>query len=88
MNLFCRYTTQGRGESDRPHLSSRRVARLLLTGHGSLSDRQQALLARLAAACPEMTSLAALVRDFTARSSGGCTAGQDSPLLRLRILLT
>ena len=66
MNLLYRYITQGRVESDRPHLSSRRVARLLLTRPAALSDAQQALLSNLTAACPEMTSLAGLIRSFAA----------------------
>ncbi len=66
MNLPCRYITQGRVEADRPHLSPRRVTRLLLTRPGALSDSQQTLLAGLTAACPEMTSLAALIRSFAA----------------------
>ena len=66
MNLLYRYITQGRAEADRPHLSPRRVARLLLTRPDALSDSQQALLGKLTAACPEMTSLASLVRDFAA----------------------
>ena len=57
---------QGRAEADRPHLSPRRVTRLLLTRPGVLSDSQQTLLAGLTAACPEMTSLAGLVRSFAA----------------------
>lgn len=66
MNLLYRYITQGRVEADRPHLSPRRVARLLLTRPDTLSDSQQALLGKLTAACAEMTSLASLVRDFAA----------------------
>jgi transposase len=66
MNLLYRYITQGRVEAGRPHLSPRRVARLLLTRPDALSDSQQALLSKLTAACPEMTSLAGLVRDFAA----------------------
>jgi transposase len=66
MNLLRRYITQGRVEADRPHLAPRRVARLLLTRPDALSDLQQALLEKLAAACPEMTSLAELVRSFAA----------------------
>jgi transposase len=66
MNLLYRYITQGRVEADRPHLSPRRVARLLLTRPDALSDGQQSLLNELTAACPEMTSLAALVRSFAA----------------------
>jgi transposase len=64
MNLLYRYITQGRVEADRPHLSPRRVARLLLTRPDALSDDQRALLAKLTAACPEMTSLAELIRSF------------------------
>ena len=66
MNLLYRYITQGRVEADRPHLSPRRVTRLLLTRPDALSNSQQALLAKLTGACPEMTSLASLVRDFAA----------------------
>ncbi len=66
MNLLYRYITQGRVESDRPHLSPRRVARLLLTRPDALSDAQRSLLGELIAACPEMTSLAGLVRSFAA----------------------
>ena len=66
MNLLYRYITQGRVEADRPHLSPRRVARLLLTRPDALSDSQQSLLSELTAACPEMTSLAGLVRSFAA----------------------
>ena len=66
MNLLYRYITQGRVEADRPHLSPRRVARMLLTRPDALSDSQHALLGKLTAACPGMTSLAGLVRDFAA----------------------
>jgi transposase len=66
MNLLYRYITQGRVEADRPHLSPRRVARMLLTRPRALTDSQQVLLGKLTAACPEMTSLASLVGDFAA----------------------
>jgi transposase len=66
MNLLYRYITQGRVESDRPHLSPKSVTRLLLTRPDGLSDSQQSLLAGLTAACPEMASLTALVRSFAA----------------------
>ena len=66
MNLLYRYITQGRVEADRPHLSPRRVTRLLLTRPDALSDSQQTLLAGLTAACPEMTSLTALIGSFAA----------------------
>lgn len=85
MNLLRRYITQGRVEADRPHLSPRRVARLLLTRPGSLSDARQALPGKLAAACPEMTSLAALIRSFASlltpprRTSPGWRTGSRTP---------
>jgi Transposase len=66
MNLLYRYITQGRVGADRPHLSPRRVTRLLLTRPDALTDAQRSLLAGLTGACPEMTSLAALVRSFAA----------------------
>jgi transposase len=66
MNLPCRYITQGRVDADRPHLSPRRVTRLLLTRPEALTGSQQVLLSKLTAACPEMTSLAGLVCDFAA----------------------
>ena len=66
MNLLYRYITQGQVEADRPHLSPRRVTRLLLTRPDILSGSQQTLLAGLTAACPQMTSLAALICSFAA----------------------
>ena len=66
MNLLYRYITRGRVEAGRPHLSPRRVARLLLTRPDALSDRQQSLLGELTATSPEMTSLAGLVGSFAA----------------------
>jgi len=66
MILLYRNITQGRVEADRPHLSPRRVARLLLTRPDALSDGQRSLVSELTAACPEMTSLAGLVRSFAA----------------------
>ena len=76
-NLLVRYITQGRVESDRPHLSSRRVARLLLTRPAALSDAQQALLGTLTAACPEMTSL---VADPVLRRPAQADPGNDDKL--------
>jgi len=64
MNLLYRYITQGRAEADRPHLSPRRVARMLLARPDALTGSQQVLLSKLTAACPEMTSLVGLVCDF------------------------
>jgi DNA-binding NarL/FixJ family response regulator len=66
MNLLYRYITQGRVEADRPHLSPKRVTRLLLTRPAALTEAQRSLLAKLTAACPEMTSLTGLVSSFAA----------------------
>ena len=66
MNLLCRYITQGRAEAGRPHLSTKRVARLLLTRPAALSSSQQALLGELTTACPEPASLARLAGSFAA----------------------
>jgi hypothetical protein len=65
-NLLVRYINQRRLDGDRPHLSPRRAARLLLTRPDRLTGGQQETLARIGAACPEMTALAALIRDFAA----------------------
>jgi transposase len=66
MNLLYRYITQGRVESGRPHLSPKRVARLLLTRPAALSGSQHERLGELTTACPEMTSLAGLAGSFAA----------------------
>src|SRR5690348_813009 len=65
-NLLVRYINQGRLDSDRPHLSPRRAARILLTKPDRLTAGQQETLAGLQGACPEMTALAALTRSFAA----------------------
>ena len=65
-NLLVRYINQGRVEGDRPHLSPRRAARLLLTRPDRLTAGQTETLAGIQAACPEMTALAGLVRSFAA----------------------
>ncbi len=63
-NLLVRYINQGRLDGGRPHLSPRRTARLLLTRPDRLAEGQQETLARVEAACPEMTALTALIRGF------------------------
>jgi transposase len=65
-NLLVRYINQGRLDSDRPHLSPRRAARILLTRPDRLTGGQTETLASLEGACPEMTALAALIRSFAA----------------------
>ena len=65
-NLLVRYINQGRAEGDRPHLSPRQAARILLTRPDRLTAGQHETLAELAAACPEMTALASLTASFAA----------------------
>jgi len=64
LNLLYRYITQGRVEADRPPLSPRALARLILTQPDRLSDKQRQLRDDLVAACPEMIDLADLVTGF------------------------
>jgi hypothetical protein len=64
-NLLVRYINQGRLDGSQPRLSPRRAARPLLTRPGNLAAGQQETVSRLQAACPEMTALAAVIRDFT-----------------------
>jgi transposase len=66
MNLLVRYLNQGRTDDDRPHLSPRRVARLLRTRPKNLTPTQHNRLGELVAACPEMTALQDLVGAFAA----------------------
>jgi transcriptional regulator with XRE-family HTH domain len=65
-NLLVRYLSQGRAEADRPHLSPRRAARILLTRPDRLTAGQHETLAELTAACPEMTALTSLITSFAA----------------------
>ena len=65
-NLLVRYINQGRLDGSQPHLSPRRAARLLLTRPDRLAAGQQETVSRVEAACPEMTALATLIRDFAA----------------------
>ncbi|GIG93254.1 hypothetical protein Pen02_81900 [Plantactinospora endophytica] len=64
LNLLHKYINQGRADADRSHISSRRLARMILTRPDNLKPEHQDLLARLTAACPEMTQLAAVVEGF------------------------
>jgi hypothetical protein len=65
-NLLVRYINQGRLDGGRPHLSPRRATRLLLTRPDRLTGSQQETLARIEAACPEISALASQIRDFAA----------------------
>ncbi len=64
LNLLHKYINQGRADADRSHISPRRFARMLLTRPDNLKAEYHELLAKLTAACPEMTQLATLIRDF------------------------
>jgi hypothetical protein len=64
LNLLHKYINQGRADADRSHISPRRLARMLLTRPDNLKAEHHDLLARLTAACPEMTQLATFVRGF------------------------
>lgn len=63
-NLLVRYLNQGRAEGDRPVTTPHHVSRLLLTDPENLRPKETTLLEKIAAACPEMTALADLVRGF------------------------
>ncbi|MFD3505471.1 ISL3 family transposase [Streptomyces sp. NPDC058678] len=77
-NLLVRYLNQGRAEGDRPVTTSRHASRLLLTNPDDLRPKETALLEEIAAACPEMTALADLVRSFAALLKP--VAGNDAKL--------
>jgi hypothetical protein len=64
LNLRHKYINQGRADADRSHISARRLARMLLTKPDNLKAEHHDLLARLTAACPEMTHLASHIRGF------------------------
>ncbi|PRX46798.1 transposase [Nonomuraea fuscirosea] len=66
LNLLYRYITQGRAEGERPVTTPRRLARRLLTHPDRLRDSNTQLVQELTAACPELTALARLVREFAA----------------------
>ncbi|MBG0831883.1 ISL3 family transposase [Planomonospora sp. ID67723] len=66
LNLLYRYITQGRAEGERPVITPRRLARLLLTHPERLRESDTRLLRELTVACPELTELAGHVRGFAA----------------------
>jgi transposase len=79
-NLLVRYINQGRLDSDRPHLSPCRAARILLTRPDRLTAGQHETLAGLTAACPEMTALTSLITSFAALLAPD--PGNDARLLQ------
>jgi hypothetical protein len=64
LNLLYRYINQGWLNSDRITLSPKRVASWILTRPADLPDTRRAHLEEITAACPEMTALTDLVREF------------------------
>lgn len=64
LNLLHKYINQGRADADRSHISARRLARMLLTRPDNLKAEHHDLLARLTAACPELTQPAAHIETF------------------------
>lgn len=65
-NLLARYINQGRVEADHANLSAKKASGLLLADPEKLDEKQISLRGKLAAACPEMTSLATLISHFAA----------------------
>ncbi|MEU3756597.1 ISL3 family transposase [Streptomyces olivoreticuli] len=74
-NLLVRYINQGRVEGDHATLAPRRVTGLLLADPGQQRDEHHVLRDQLAAACPEMNALSALVSEFARLLS----PSQDNP---------
>jgi hypothetical protein len=64
LNLLYRHITQGRAEGNRPLITPRRPAHLLLTHPDKLRDNDTQLLQELTAACPELSELARQVHSF------------------------
>ncbi|MET8331780.1 ISL3 family transposase [Streptomyces sp. NPDC005181] len=64
LNLLYRYITQGRAEGDRPVITPRRFARLLLTRPDNLRDKDTELRRHLTAPRPETAELAYLIQEF------------------------
>jgi transposase len=77
-NLLVRYLNQGRAEGDRPVTTPRHLSRLLLTHPERLRAKDTDLLGLLTAACPEMTQLTTLIREFAALLTPA--SGNDSKL--------
>jgi transposase len=65
-NLLMRYISQGRVEADHAALSAKKATGLLLCDPAKLREDEQQLRDKLAAACPEMTELSALIARFAA----------------------
>ena len=64
LNLLYRYVNEGRLAGDRVAVSNRKLTGWMMTQPSDLSDTCRAHLGELVTACPEMTRLAELVREF------------------------
>ncbi|MCT2279297.1 ISL3 family transposase [Micromonospora chalcea] len=86
MNLLVRYITQGRVEGDRPPMSPRRLASLVLTHPENLTEAQRERHHELTTACPEMIDLTGLVGSFAAllQPSAGNDARLDAWIAAVR----
>ena len=76
-NLLVRYINQGRADPERVAPAPRRLVSWLMSRPADLPDHTRRHLDDLIAACPEMTTLAARVREFAAILTGRC--GEDLP---------
>ncbi|GAA3383306.1 hypothetical protein GCM10020369_08680 [Cryptosporangium minutisporangium] len=65
-NLLVRYLKQGRADPEKTPPSPRRLVGWLLTRPGDLPDHRKRHLDELTGACPQMTALAARIREFAA----------------------
>jgi transposase len=65
-NLLVRYIKQGRADPERTPPSPRRLVSWIMSKPQNLSDHIRHHLDDLVASCPEMTTLAARVREFAA----------------------
>lgn len=64
LNLLYRYINEGRLTGDRVAISGRKLTSWIMTRPSELSETHRAHLDELVNACPEMTRLAELVREF------------------------
>ncbi|WP_406281736.1 ISL3 family transposase [Nocardia sp. NBC_00881] len=64
LNLLYRYLNEGRLTGDRVVVSARKLTGWIMSRPSDLSETRRSHLGELVAACPEMTRLTELVRDF------------------------
>ncbi|MBC7270199.1 MAG: ISL3 family transposase [Streptomyces sp.] len=83
-NLLYRYINEGRLDSDRNAPSPRRLTRWIMTRPDNLSDQHRSHLDELVSACPEMTAIAGLVREFAQLMGERRGADLDDWIVRVR----